>query len=58
MDQFDKIEALVMIGVGAAFDFLSGREHWAHRSIQGSWFAWFSRLASEPKMSDPSIANT
>ena len=44
-----KIEAPVMIGVGAAFDFLSGRKRQAPRWIQRSGFEWLFRLATEPK---------
>jgi N-acetylglucosaminyldiphosphoundecaprenol N-acetyl-beta-D-mannosaminyltransferase len=43
------IEAPVMIGVGAAFDFLSGRKSQAPRWIQRSGFEWLFRLASEPR---------
>ncbi|OGO15160.1 MAG: glycosyl transferase [Chloroflexi bacterium RBG_16_48_8] len=39
----------VLIGVGAAFDFLSGRKKQAPRWIQRSGLEWLYRLASEPK---------
>jgi N-acetylglucosaminyldiphosphoundecaprenol N-acetyl-beta-D-mannosaminyltransferase len=39
----------VMIGVGAAFDFLSGRKIQAPRWIQRSGCEWLFRLASEPR---------
>jgi N-acetylglucosaminyldiphosphoundecaprenol N-acetyl-beta-D-mannosaminyltransferase len=38
-----------MIGVGAAFDFLSGRKAQAPRWMQGSGFEWAFRLATEPR---------
>ena len=44
-----KINAPVMIGVGAAFDFLSGTKRQAPKWIQRSGFEWLFRLASEPK---------
>lgn len=43
-----KLEASVMIGVGAAFDFLSGRKPQAPRWIQRSGFEWLFRLVTEP----------
>jgi N-acetylglucosaminyldiphosphoundecaprenol N-acetyl-beta-D-mannosaminyltransferase len=48
-EHLGKIEAPVMIGVGAAFDFLSGRKPQAPRWIQRSGFEWLFRLATEPK---------
>jgi N-acetylglucosaminyldiphosphoundecaprenol N-acetyl-beta-D-mannosaminyltransferase len=38
-----------MIGVGAAFDFLSGRKVQAPRWIQASGFEWLFRMATEPR---------
>lgn len=38
-----------MVGVGAAFDFLSGRKPQAPRWMQGSGFEWAFRLATEPR---------
>ncbi len=38
----------VMVGVGAAFDFLSGHKKQAPRWIQRSGLEWFFRLCSEP----------
>jgi N-acetylglucosaminyldiphosphoundecaprenol N-acetyl-beta-D-mannosaminyltransferase len=43
-----KINAPVMVGVGAAFDFLSGRKPQAPRWIQRSGFEWLFRLMTEP----------
>ncbi len=39
----------ILIGVGAAFDFHSGRKRQAPRWIQRSGFEWLFRLASEPR---------
>ena len=44
-----RIEAPVMIGVGAAFDFLAGTKRQAPRWMQRSGLEWLFRLASEPK---------
>jgi len=44
-----KIGAAVMIGVGAAFDFLSGKKPQAPRWMQRSGLEWLFRLASEPR---------
>lgn len=43
------LTAPVLIGVGAAFDFLSGNKKQAPRWIQRSGLEWAFRLASEPK---------
>lgn len=45
----EKLNAPVLIGVGAAFDFLSDRKKQAPRWIQRSGFEWLYRLASEPR---------
>ena len=42
------IKAPVLIGVGAAFDFLSGNKPQAPRWIQRSGLEWLFRLLSEP----------
>ena len=44
-----RVNAPVMIGVGAAFDFLSGRKKQAPVWIQRSGFEWLFRLLSEPR---------
>jgi N-acetylglucosaminyldiphosphoundecaprenol N-acetyl-beta-D-mannosaminyltransferase len=44
-----KLDATLMIGVGAAFDFLSGRVRQAPRWMQRSGLEWFYRLCSEPR---------
>ena len=43
-----KINAPVMLGVGAAFDFLSGVKPQAPRWMQNSGLEWLFRLATEP----------
>lgn len=43
-----KIEGATLVGVGAAFDFLSGRKKQAPRWIQRSGFEWLFRLMTEP----------
>ena len=44
-----ELDAGVMIGVGAAFDFHSGRVRQAPRWIQRSGFEWLFRLCTEPR---------
>lgn len=44
-----RIEAPVMIGVGAAFDFLAGTKRQAPRWMQRSGLEWLFRLCSEPR---------
>ena len=44
-----RLNAPVMVGVGAAFDFLSGNKKQAPRWIQRSGFEWLFRFASEPR---------
>jgi N-acetylglucosaminyldiphosphoundecaprenol N-acetyl-beta-D-mannosaminyltransferase len=39
----------VMLGVGAAFDFLAGTKRQAPRWMQGSGLEWLFRLATEPR---------
>ena len=43
-----RIRAAAMIGVGAAFDFHSGRARWAPRLLRGLGVEWAYRLANEP----------
>jgi N-acetylglucosaminyldiphosphoundecaprenol N-acetyl-beta-D-mannosaminyltransferase len=45
----DRLDAPVLVGVGAAFDFLSGRKPQAPRWIQRSGVEWLFRLATEPR---------
>ena len=44
-----KIKATAMIGVGAAFDFHSGKIKWAPAQIRRIGLEWAYRLAKEPK---------
>jgi N-acetylglucosaminyldiphosphoundecaprenol N-acetyl-beta-D-mannosaminyltransferase len=47
------LDAGVLIGVGAAFDFHSGRVAQAPRWMQRSGFEWLFRLATEPRRLGP-----
>ena len=44
-----KLDVTLMIGVGAAFDFHSGRVRQAPRWMQRSGLEWFFRLCCEPR---------
>jgi len=44
-----KLDVTLMIGVGAAFDFHSGRVRQAPRWMQRSGLEWFYRLGCEPR---------
>jgi len=44
-----RVTAPIMIGVGAAFDFLSGEKPQAPRWMQRSGLEWLFRLANEPR---------
>ena len=44
-----RLDATLMIGVGAAFDFLSGRVKQAPRWMQRSGLEWCHRLCQEPR---------
>ncbi len=44
-----KLDAAALIGVGAAFDFLSGNKVQAPRFIQRSGTEWLFRMVTEPK---------
>ena len=48
-----RLRVPVMLGVGAAFDFLSGRVAQAPRWIQRSGFEWVWRLCAEPRRLAP-----
>lgn len=41
--------AIVMFGVGAAFDFISGEKPWAPSWVQKCGFEWLYRLCTEPR---------
>ena len=53
-----QLDAGVLIGVGAAFDFHSGRVRQAPRWIQGSGFEWLFRMAMEPRRLGPRYLKT
>jgi N-acetylglucosaminyldiphosphoundecaprenol N-acetyl-beta-D-mannosaminyltransferase len=44
-----RVRATVLVGVGAAFDFLSGRVRQAPRWMQRSGLEWLFRLSQEPR---------
>jgi N-acetylglucosaminyldiphosphoundecaprenol N-acetyl-beta-D-mannosaminyltransferase len=44
-----QLDATLMVGVGAAFDFHSGRVRQAPRWMQRTGLEWFFRLCSEPR---------
>jgi N-acetylglucosaminyldiphosphoundecaprenol N-acetyl-beta-D-mannosaminyltransferase len=44
-----RLSAPVLVGVGAAFDFLSGRKPQAPRWMQRAGMEWLFRLATEPR---------
>jgi N-acetylglucosaminyldiphosphoundecaprenol N-acetyl-beta-D-mannosaminyltransferase len=48
-EHLGRIQAPVMIGVGAAFDFIAGTKPQAPRWVQRSGFEWLFRLISEPR---------
>lgn len=48
-DHVGQLNPPVLLGVGAAFDFLSGRKPQAPLWVQRSGFEWFFRLVSEPR---------
>jgi N-acetylglucosaminyldiphosphoundecaprenol N-acetyl-beta-D-mannosaminyltransferase len=56
-DHIDKLNVPVLIGVGAAFDFLSGSKPQAPRWMQRSGLEWFYRFRSEPKRLWPRYRN-
>lgn len=45
----EKLNVPVMVGVGAAFDFLAGTKPQAPRWVRESGFEWLFRLITEPK---------
>jgi N-acetylglucosaminyldiphosphoundecaprenol N-acetyl-beta-D-mannosaminyltransferase len=48
-DHVGRIDAPVMIGVGAAFDFHAGLKRRAPRWLQQTGFEWVFRMATEPR---------
>lgn len=55
---WQELDAGVMIGVGAAFDFLSGRIRQAPRWMQRSGLEWLFRLCTEPRRLAPRYLKT
>lgn len=53
-----QLDAGVMIGVGAAFDFHSGRVRQAPRWLQRSGLEWLFRLGTEPRRLGPRYLKT
>jgi N-acetylglucosaminyldiphosphoundecaprenol N-acetyl-beta-D-mannosaminyltransferase len=53
-----ELDAGVLIGVGAAFDFHSGRVRQAPRWVQRSGFEWLFRLGTEPRRLGPRYLKT
>lgn len=49
LEHKDKLNVPVMVGVGAAFDFLAGTKPQAPTWIRNNGFEWLFRFASEPK---------
>lgn len=52
-----RMEAPVMIGVGAAFDFLAGLKPQAPRWMQKNGLEWLYRLGTEPRRLGPRYAS-
>ena len=48
-DHLDQLNSPVLIGVGAAFDFHSGRKKQAPQWMQRNGLEWLFRLATEPR---------
>ncbi len=48
-EHLGRLNVPVMVGVGAAFDFLSGTKKQAPRWMQRSGLEWLYRLISEPR---------
>jgi N-acetylglucosaminyldiphosphoundecaprenol N-acetyl-beta-D-mannosaminyltransferase len=48
-ENVDRLNVPVLVGVGAAFDFLSGNKRQAPGWVQHSGLEWFYRLAREPR---------
>ena len=51
-----RLQAPVLLGVGAGFDFLAGTQPLAPRWVQRSGLEWLYRLASEPRRLGPRYA--
>ena len=48
-DHLERLAVPALVGVGAAFDFLSGNKPQAPRWVQRSGLEWLYRLVSEPR---------
>ena len=48
-EHFGKLRAPVLLGIGAAYDFISGRKPQAPRWIQRGGLEWLFRLVNEPQ---------
>jgi N-acetylglucosaminyldiphosphoundecaprenol N-acetyl-beta-D-mannosaminyltransferase len=48
-ENIDRLNVPVLVGVGAAFDFLSGNKRQAPGWVQRNGMEWFYRLVSEPR---------
>ena len=46
---YSLLDVPLLVGVGAAFDFLAGAKHQAPRWVQRLGLEWFFRLATEPR---------
>ncbi len=57
-DHWRTLRAGLLIGVGAAFDFHSGRVRQAPRWMQRSGLEWFFRLCTEPRRLGPRYLKT
>lgn len=57
-EYWEKLDAGVLLGVGAAFDFHTGRVRQAPRWIQRSGFEWLFRLCMEPRRLGPRYLKT
>ena len=53
-----KLDVTLMVGVGAAFDFHSGRVRQSPRWMQRSGLEWFYRLCQESAASGPALFRT
>lgn len=56
--QRDRLSAPLLVGVGAAFDFLSGSKPQAPRWLRDAGFEWLFRLLTEPRRLAPRYALT
>jgi N-acetylglucosaminyldiphosphoundecaprenol N-acetyl-beta-D-mannosaminyltransferase len=57
-ENWNRLDAALLIGIGAAFDFHSGRIPQAPRWMQRSGLEWFFRLCTEPRRLGPRYLKT